>query len=157
MARFKRKEIEKAFDKFQAAALKGGQTKDWSDWANCFTQDATYFEHHYGRFWGRENILNGMTATMNEWPASEMTAFPVSWYSIDEEKGWVICEIMNRMRDLGDGKIYQEPNLTILHYAGNGLFKYEEDAYNPQNMGVAVGAWIAASRQLESQQESTQA
>jgi len=157
MARFKRKEIEKAFDKFQAAALKGGQTKDWEDWANCFTEDATYFEHHYGRFWGRENIFNWITATMNKWPASEMTAFPVTWYSIDEEKGWVICEVMNRMRDLGDGKIYQEPNLTILHYAGKGLFRYEEDAYNPQNMGVAIGAWIKASRKLESQEESTQA
>ena len=94
---------------------------------------------------------------MNKWPASEMTAFPVTWYSIDEEKGWVICEVMNRMRDLGDGKIYQEPNLTILHYAGKGLFKYEEDAYNPQNMGVAIGAWIAASRKLEPQEKATQA
>lgn len=149
MARWKRKEIEGAFDKFQEAALKGAKTKDWSDWAARFTEDATYYEHHYGRFWGRENILNWITNTMNQWPASEMTAFPVSWYSIDEDKGWVICEVMNRMRDLGDGKIYQEPNLTILHYAGKGLFKYEEDAYNPHNMGVTIGAWIEAERALE--------
>jgi hypothetical protein len=150
MARWKRKESEKAFDTFQAAALQGAQTKDWTDWANCFTEDATYFEHHYGRFWGRENILNWITKTMNEWPASDMTAFPVTWYSIDEEKGWVFAEIMNRMEDLGDGKIYQEPNITILHYAGNGLFKYEEDAYNPNNMGVTIGAWIEAKKQVDS-------
>ena len=86
---------------------------------------------------------------MNEWPASEMTAFPITWYTIDEDKGWIIAEVMNRMSDLGDGNIYQEPNITILHYAGNGLFKYEEDAYNPHNMGVTIGAWIKAKKRLE--------
>ena len=118
MARWKRKELEKAFDSYQEAALKGAQTGDWTDWANCFTEDATYFEHHYGRFWGRETILNWITATMNKWPASEMKAFPITWYS-------------------------------ILHYAGNGLFKYEEDAYNPHNMGVTIGAWIEARKKLD--------
>ena len=62
------------------------------------------------------------------------------------DKGWVFCEVMNRMEDLGDGKIYEEPNLTILHYAGNGLFSYEEDAYNPHNMGQTIGAWIEAKK-----------
>ena len=146
MSRWKRKEIEDAFDKYQSAALKGAQTKDWTDWAKCFTPYATYFEHHFGRFWGRENILNWITKTMNEWPASSMTAFPITWYSIDVDKGWVICEVMNRMEDLGDGKIYEEPNITILHYAGKGLFRYEEDAYNPHNMGVTIGAWLEVKK-----------
>jgi hypothetical protein len=153
MARWERKEIEEAFDKFQAAALKGAKTKDWTDWANCFTEDATYFEHHYGRFWGRDTIQSWITDTMNQWPATHMTAFPVTWYSIDEEKGWVISEVMNRMEDLGDGNIYQEPNITILHYGGNGLFKYEEDAYNPHNMGVTIGAWIEAKKKLDAPKE----
>ena len=69
--------------------------------------------------------------------------------SAEIEKGWIICEVMNRMRDLGDGKIYQEPNITILHYAGKGKFKYEEDAYNPHNMGVTIGAWIEAKKNSE--------
>jgi hypothetical protein len=154
MGRWSREELEETFDKFQAAALKGAQTRDWTDWAYCFTEDATYFEHNYGRFWGRENILNWITKTMNEWPPSDMTAFPVTWYSIDEDKGWIICEVMNRMKDLGDGKIYEEPNITILHYGGNGMFKYEEDAYNPENMGVMIGAWIEAKNKIEAEQAS---
>jgi hypothetical protein len=144
MSRWTREEIEEALDKFRAAAFKGGQTGNWRDWANCFTADATYFEHHYGKFWGRENIFNWITKTMSEFPPSKMTAFPMTWYSIDMEKGWVFCEVMNRMEDLGDGKIHEEPNLTILHYAGNGLFSYEEDAYNPANMGVMIKGWFEA-------------
>lgn len=149
MARWTREELEQAFDNYQAAALKGAQTKDWSDWANCFTEDATYFEHNYGRYWGRDTILKWITKTMNTGMAKHMTAFPVSWYSIDVDKGWIFCEVMNRMEELGDGRIYQEPNITILHYAGNGRFKYEEDAYNPQNMGAMIGAWLAARKKLE--------
>lgn len=151
MARWQREEIEQAFDKFQEAALKGAQSGDWSEWANCFTEDATYFEHHYGKFWGRQKILTWITETMKPFPVSEMTAFPVSWYSIDVDKGWVFCEVMNRMSDLGDGKIYQEPNLTILHYAGNGLFSYEEDAYNPNNMGAMIGEWLKAKKTKEAE------
>ncbi len=151
MARWKRKEIEAAFQKYQAAALKGAQTKDWTDWANCFTEDATYVEHHYGKFWGRQRILDWITETMTSGFATQMTAFPINWYSIDEDRGWIFCEVMNRMEDLGDGKIYEEPNITILHYAGDGLFSYEEDAYNPANMGTMVTAWMDAKKKIEAE------
>ena len=54
---------------------------------------------------------------------SNPASYPIIvWYSIDEERGWIFCEVMNRMAELDDGEIYQEPNLTILHYAGGGLF-----------------------------------
>ncbi|MDQ3293939.1 MAG: nuclear transport factor 2 family protein, partial [Actinomycetota bacterium] len=35
---------------------------------------------------------------------------------------------------------------TVLHYAGDGLWSYEEDAYNPANMGEMVTGWIAARK-----------
>jgi len=149
MGRWSREELEQAFDKFQAAALKGAQEGDWRDWADTFTLDATYFEHQYGRFWGRENIYQWISKTMSAFPASSMTAFPIRWYSIDEDKGWIICEVLNRMQDLGDGEIYEEPNLTVLHYAGNGLFSYEEDAYDRKRMGDMVVRWLKAKERLE--------
>ena len=114
--------------------------------AQVDTEDATYYEHHFGRFWGRERIRSWITETMSQYPACHMKAFPVTWYSIDVKKGWVFCEVMNRMEDLGDNRIHQEPNLTVLHYAGNGLFSYEEDAYNPANMGRMMKEWIEARR-----------
>ncbi|PLW68870.1 nuclear transport factor 2 family protein [Pseudohalioglobus lutimaris] len=149
MGRWTRDELEHAFDRYQAAALKGAQEGDWRDWADMFTVDATYFEHQYGRFWGRENIYQWISKTMGAFPASSMTAFPIRWYSIDEDKGWVICEVLNRMQDLGDGQIYEEPNLTVLHYAGNGLFSYEEDAYDRKRMGEMIVRWLKTKERLE--------
>lgn len=151
MGRWSREELETAFDNYQQAALKGAQDGDWRDWADMFTRDATYFEHQYGRFWGRENIFEWITGVMKPFPACHMTAFPMEWYSIDEDKGWIICKVLNRMEDLGDGKIYEEPNITILHYAGEGLFSYEEDAYDRQRMGEMVVAWIKAKERIDAQ------
>ena len=35
------------------------------------------------------------------------------------------------MSDPGDGSIHQEYNFTLLKYAGDGKWSYEEDIYNP--------------------------
>jgi hypothetical protein len=150
MGRWHRQEIEEAFDRYQAAALKGAQQSDWRDWADMFTEDATYFEHQYGRFWGRETIYKWISKVMASVPDRGMQAFPVEWYSIDEDKGWIICKVLNRMQDLGDGEIYEEPNITILHYAGAGMFSYEEDAYDRQRMGEMVVRWLKAREKLNS-------
>ena len=149
MGRWTRDELEEAFDRYQQAALKGAQQADWRDWADLFTEDATYFEHQYGRFWGRESIYQWISGVMKPFPVNCMTAFPIRWYSIDEEKGWIICEVLNRMQDLGDGQIYEEPNITILKYAGNGLFSYEEDAYDRKRMGDMVVRWVKAKEKKE--------
>ncbi len=51
---------------------------------------------------------------------------------------------MNRMRDPGDGSIHQSPVITIPKYAGDGLWSYEEDAYNPVNFLVMVQGYTQA-------------
>ena len=56
----------------------------------------------------------------------------------------MICEFQNRMRDPGDGSIHQEPNISVLKYAGDGLWSYEEDAYNPMNFTRWCGATSTA-------------
>ena len=148
MGRWSRQELEEAFDNYQKMALQAGTSGDWRCWADLFTEDATYVEHLYGEFGGREAIYDWIQTTMSTAPNDEMIYFPIDWYTIDEEKGWVICEVLNRMEDLGDGEIYQEPNITILHYAGNGLFRYEEDAYGRQRMGEMVVRWMKAKERL---------
>ena len=149
MSRWTREEMESALDKFKAATWKGAQTRDWRDWSECFTEDVTYFCHKNGRFWGRARVLDFISELMSQYPLTHMTAFPVPWYSIDVEKGWIFLSVLNRMQDLGDAEIYEEHNLTILHYAGNGLFSYEEDAFNPERMVAMIARWQAAKDRLE--------
>jgi hypothetical protein len=60
----------------------------------------------------------------------------------------VICEFQNRMRDPGDGSIHEEPNISVLKYAGDGLWSYEEDAYNPMDFMPMVRGYIEASTRL---------
>ena len=85
---------------------------------------------------------------MNTFPGREMPFFPCTWYSIDEDKGWVICEFRNRMKDPGDGSVHESPNLSVLKYAGDGLWSYEEDAYNPMNFLVMVQEYIQRCHKL---------
>ena len=141
-----REEIQASFDEFAKAAEHGGATGDWVPWSECFTEDAEYYEHHYGRFSGRAAILTWITETMAQFPNNEMTEFPAEWVMIDEERGWLLCAIWNRFKPIGDGKLYQEINWTMLHYAGGGQFSYEEDIYNPNEFGVMVGAYLKARK-----------
>ncbi len=149
MGKYTREEIQEAFDHYQAMALKAGTGGDWNCWADLFTEDATYVEHLYGTFGGREAIRNWICTTMAEYPNNEMKYFPIEWYIIDEERGWVVCMVWNRMVDPGDGSLHQEHNFTLLKYAGDGLWSYEEDIYNPAPFQKMVGGWLQQKKDLE--------
>ncbi|RMH67551.1 MAG: nuclear transport factor 2 family protein [Actinomyces sp.] len=148
MGRWTRQELEDAFAHYREVARRAGTSGDWNEWADLFTEDATYVEHHFGTFGGREAIRRWITTTMSEWPNSEMVHFPVEWYVIDEERGWVVCQVWNRFADPGDGSVHQAHNFTLLKYAGDGLWSYEEDVYNPARFGEMVGAYLAHKRRL---------
>ncbi len=144
MGQWSREELQRAHDHFIEVANACAASGDWRAWSELFTRDATYVEHHFGTFHGPDEILAWISATMSEWPNSEMTSFPHEWCVCDPERGWWICRILNRMADPGDGNVYEEANLTVLHYAGEGRFSYEEDVYNPASFAPMIGAWIDA-------------
>lgn len=146
MGEWSRDELERAHEHYKQTAATAGRTGDWRPWAELFTEDAEYIEHHYGRFHGREAIYDWISKTMAEWPNFEMKEFPHDWCVCDEDRGWWICQIENRFTDPGDGRIYEAYNLTVLKYAGNMQFSSEEDVYNPASFAPVVKAWIAANR-----------
>ena len=45
------------------------------------------------------------------------------------------------MADPGDGSVHQAYNLTVLHYAGDGRWSYEEDVYNPTHFVSMIEGW----------------
>ncbi len=149
MGKYSREELTEAHDHFLEVAGQCALSKQWRPWADLFTDDAEYFEHCFGRFTGPDEIYEWIQPLMNQWPNSEMTSFPHDWCVVDEERGWWICQIENRFRDPGDGKTYEAHNLTVLHYAGNGKFSYEEDAYNPANFAPMVKEWMEAVAKFE--------
>lgn len=144
MGTWTRQELEDEFAAYQRMALHAGTTGDWDAWADQFTEDATYVEHHYGTFGGREAIRRWITEVMSTWPGNAMPHFPVEWYVIDEDRGWIVCQLWNRMQDPGDGSVHQAYNFTLLKYAGDGKWKYEEDIYNPASFATMLQGWQQA-------------
>lgn len=144
MAKFTREELKKALAIYNEARDESSRTGDWSIWASVFTEDALYVEHAFGDFRGREAIREWITKVMAPFP--HMT-FPQDWVAFDEEDGAIVFQCQNRLEHPTDpnGEPFQFPSWTRLLYAGNGLFSYEEDVYNPaRDANRVIRAWLKA-------------
>ncbi|OBI80078.1 nuclear transport factor 2 family protein [Mycobacterium sp. E740] len=148
MSRWSRKELTDAFQTYQDVVADIGQTWNWASYADQFTEDATYVEHALGNLSGRAAIRDWIVSTMNIFPGSEMPFYPVEWLSIDVDEGWVVNRNVNTMKDPGDGSVHGTPVITVLKYAGDGKWSYEEDAYNPMNFLVMVQGYIQRCHEL---------
>ena len=138
-------DLAAGFEHYQATVRRAVAEHDWTLFAGLFTEDANYHEHAYGRFSGRPAITDWAVRTMTTFPGNAMVDFPISWSVLDHDRGWVVCEVQNVMPDPGDGEVHQSPNLTILHYAGDNQFSYEEDVYNPANFLQMIARWAAVA------------
>jgi ketosteroid isomerase-like protein len=141
-----RAEVEAEFERYVERGQIAVATGNWDQWADQFTEDARYFEHHYGKFNGREEIRNWIKGVMQPFPDMD---FPVEWRMIDGNR--VVMRCQNRLADPTGGEAsYQFPTLVILHYAGAGQWSYEEDVYNPDEAPAVIEAWVAAGGTLPS-------
>ncbi len=148
MGRFPRAELDQAFTDYQKSASQATSTGDWNVWADLFTEDAEYVEHLYGTLHGREAIRAWITETMSTYPGNAMVDFPIGWSVLDEERGWIVCQVWNTMADPGDGSVHQAYNVTLLKYAGGGRWSYEEDIYNPAHFATMIKAWEDRKNEL---------
>ena len=76
-------EIEQAFADYQTTVARIAQTGEWARFADMFTADATYEEHAYGTFNGREEIRGWVVETMTAFPGNTMSSFPIAWHVVD--------------------------------------------------------------------------
>ena len=148
MGKWSRAELEEAFENYQRLALEAGTSGNWDAWADQFTVDATYIEHLYGTIGGREAIRKWISNTMAQKINCEMKFFPIEWYIIDEERGWIVAQVWNRMADPGDGSLHQAFNFTLLKYAGNKMWSYEEDIYNPAHFQEMIRGWLDRKKKI---------
>jgi predicted SnoaL-like aldol condensation-catalyzing enzyme len=130
-------EVRAAFNEY---LRRGVGAHDWPGWADLFTDDAVYIEHNLGTFEGRATIKEFIVACMADYPAMTLE---VEWAAFDGNR--IAFYIWNILPDPeGLGREFQFPNTTVLEYAGDGRFSYEEDFYNPADAARVFGEWLQA-------------
>ena len=139
-----REEIEREFLAYQQRGSDAVASGDWNPWADQFSDDARYLEHHYGRFEGQQGIRDWILGVMKPFPTME---FPVTWYSIEGNR--ISALIPNVLPDpKGGDRTYGFDVNVILHYAGDGKWSYEEDVYNPKDAERTIGEWLKAGGKI---------
>jgi SnoaL-like domain len=145
---FSRSELADAFAKFEATVDRAAQSQDWDAWVQHYTPDVLYIEHAAGTMHGRDEVREWISRTMGSFPGSHMVAFPSLWSVIDEPTGRIIMELDNPMKDPGDGTVIGATNISIITYAGDGLWRQQEDIYNPLRFVQATMKWCRKAQEL---------
>ncbi len=144
MPKFDRAEVDAAFHDFIAMGDRCAETGDWNPWADIHSEDGVWLEHHLGEQRGRDDIRRVICEVMKPVP---MMYFPLEWYMIDGNR--VSSYIWQQMPDpRGGDEIYRFSNVTILEYAGDGLWSFQEDIYNPNDATEMMKKWAAAGGKL---------
>jgi predicted SnoaL-like aldol condensation-catalyzing enzyme len=145
---FPRSEVEEAFAEFRA---RGVGHHDWPGWCELFTNDARYIEHNMGTFEGRDAIREWIVKTMADFSAM---SFDFDWWIIGTDR--VVFNIWNLLPDpAGGGAHYGFTNATVIEYAGDGRWSFEEDYYNPATANAEVGRWLKAGGNLHAPPDRT--
>ena len=140
MSTFDRAEVEAAYQNFVAV----GDSGDWNAWADLHSEDCVWVERHLGTFEGREAIRKAILEVMKPVP---MMVFPVEWHVIEGNR--VVYYPWQVMPDPKGGDAdYRFGCVTILEYAGDGLFSRQEDLYNPREGQAVIQSWIEAGGKL---------
>lgn len=140
MAKFQRAEVEEAYRHFIAT----GDSGDWNAWADLHSEDGVWVEHDLGTFHGREAIRKAIVEVMKPVP---MMLFPVEWSVIEDDR--VVFYPWQVLPDpAGGDAVYRFGCVTILGYAGDGQWSYQEDLYNPREGHAVIKKWMAAGGKL---------
>jgi ketosteroid isomerase-like protein len=111
--------------------------QSWSQLADFFTEDAAYIDPAWGRVEGRASIrrffeesMTGLTghgwSTPQNWAIAEGARLVSQWDQV--------------LGHRADGSPWLVPGLSILYYAGDGLFCYSHDMLNMTHIGETMKA-----------------
>jgi ketosteroid isomerase-like protein len=106
----------------------------WDALAGFFTDDATFIDPAWGRIEGIQAIRRFLVDSM---AGLEDWEFPHEWAMVDGDR--LIARWQNRLPGRrADGSCYQAPGYSLLRYAGDGRFSYEEDLLNMVHVGELI-------------------
>jgi hypothetical protein len=132
-----RAEVEAAFRQHW---MTGCVDENWAAWPDRLTADVEYVEHVYGEMRGREAVRTWIVGLMEQ--RSDVHAV-LDWYVISGRR--LILNMTNRYYNPDPaGQPFDFPGLTVLRYAGDGLFGYQEDYWSQRLAKVAYLGWSAA-------------
>ena len=111
--------------------------KPWSALADYFTEDAAYIDPAWGRIEGRDAIREFFVASMagltgNGWST------PENWTMADGHR--LVSQWDQILGYRKDDSAWFVPGLSILYYAGDGLFCYSHDMLNMTHIGQTMRA-----------------
>ena len=111
--------------------------RGWDSLADFFTEDAVYIDPAWGRQAGRETIRNFFVASM-----AGLTGYgwstPERWTMVDGHR--LVSQWDQVLGTRDDGGQWIVPGLSILYYAGDGLFCYSHDYLNMTYIGETLKA-----------------
>ncbi|MDO8361530.1 MAG: nuclear transport factor 2 family protein [Actinomycetota bacterium] len=142
MSNFSRDEVEAAFRHY---FLTGPVMEDWIAWSRLFTDDAVYFDHYYGKFRGPREIEMFLDSTMMY---GRQCYTALEWYNIEGDR--IVWKGLN-LADHPDETQppFSFPSLQIIHYAGDGKWKSEEDWWIQSEMVKFAKGYARACRELD--------
>ena len=116
-------EVEQAF---HACWTTGSVDEDWAAWPDHLTEDVHYVERHFGTMHGRDAVRAWITDLMVV--RADVHAV-LEWYVVKGRR--VILSMQNRYYAPDPAQPHIDfAGLTVLEYAGDGLFGYEEDYWD---------------------------
>ena len=106
--------------------------KPWSALADFFTEDAAYIDPAWGRIDGREAIREFFEASMAGLTGHGWST-PENWTMAEGSR--LVSQWDQVLGHRDDGTPFRVPGLSILYYAGEGLFCYSHDMLNMTHIG----------------------
>ena len=111
--------------------------KPWSVLADFFTEDAVYIDPAWGRIEGRAAVRDFFEQSM-----AGLTGYgwstPENWTMADGPR--LLSQWDQILGERPDGTPWMVPGLSILYYAGDGLFCYSHDMLNMTHVGETLKA-----------------
>lgn len=132
MTNFAREEVTGTYERYVETRrrVEAGEL-GWDALAAFFTDDAVFIDPAWGRVEGIDEIRNFLAESMQGLDGWD---FPHHWTMVDGNR--LLARWTNRLPgERADGSRYEAPGYSLMIYAGDGKFSYEEDLLNMTHIG----------------------